>query len=62
MSIIDKAKKLSTPLFVLYFGGNLVVGIGIGVLLAGLLTGFGWAFLILGILMHVPGLIKMAAE
>ncbi len=62
MSIIDKAKKLSTPLFVLYFGGNLVVGIGIGVLLAGPLMGFGWAILIFGILMHVPGLIKMASE
>ncbi len=62
MSIVDKAKQLPTPLFVMYFAGNCVVGIGIGVLLAGPLMGFGWAILVLGILMHVPGLIKMAAQ
>lgn len=62
MSIVDKAKKLPTPLFVIYFAGNFVFGLGAGILLAGMLEGLGWTLLILGVLMHVPGLIKMAFD
>ena len=53
MSLIDGAKKLSNFDFVLFVASKLVVGLGLGILLAGVLAGWGWWLLIIGVVVSV---------
>ena len=53
MSIADGIRKLPTPLLVLLVASKLVVGLGLGVLLAGVLAGCGLWILILGIVLSI---------
>ena len=49
MSLIDGAKKLSQTDFIFFVFSKLILGMGLGILLAGPLAGLGWWLLIIGI-------------
>jgi hypothetical protein len=55
MSMICKLKKISSPKLCLFIGAKVLVGIGIGVLLAQKLAGTGWTWIIAGIILSLPG-------
>lgn len=48
-SFIAGVKKLSSPVFIVFVFSKVLVGIGIGVLLARYLMPYGWWFLIVGV-------------
>jgi mannose/fructose/N-acetylgalactosamine-specific phosphotransferase system component IIC len=58
MNLIKQVKKLETPMFILFVASKRIVGIGLGVLLAGVLQGTGWWILILGIVLSAVSAIK----
>lgn len=58
MNLIKQVKKLKTPMFILFVISKIIVGIGLGVLLAGILQGTGWWILILGIILSAIPAIK----
>lgn len=62
MSLVDKVKDLPNPILVLFIASKLVIGIGIGALLASCLAGLGWWFVIIGVLMSVSGGIKILSS
>jgi hypothetical protein len=47
---IVEAKKLSTPMFIVFVLSKVVLGIGIGVLLYAYLAPYGWWFLGVGLI------------
>ncbi len=49
-SPISGAKKLSTPMFIVFVLSKVVLGIGIGVLLYAYLAPYGWWFLGVGLI------------
>jgi hypothetical protein len=49
--LIAGVKKFSVPMFIIFVFSKLLVGIGLGVLLAKALAPFGWWFLILGVVL-----------
>jgi len=59
MSLIDKAKALPNPMFILFVVSKIIVGIGLGVLLAGLLKGLGAWILLLGIILSAIALAQI---
>jgi len=59
MSLIDKVKQLPASLLVLLVLGKLIIGVGIGVLLITYLVGYGWWFVILGVVISLPGAYKV---
>ena len=48
-SLIDGVKKFNVPMFFIFVFSKLLVGLGIGILLASYLLPYGWPILILGI-------------
>ncbi|MFC1548822.1 hypothetical protein ACFL5E_02565 [Candidatus Omnitrophota bacterium] len=48
-SLIDGVKKFSGPMFIVFVLSKVLVGIGVGVLLAAYLIPYGWPILIVGI-------------
>jgi hypothetical protein len=58
MSIVDGVRKLPTPLLAMIIGSKLIVGIGIGILLAGFLTGWGWPLVVIGVILSIIPLIR----
>lgn len=50
---IEGVKKLSTPVFIVFVFSKVLVGIGIGVLLAGYLAPYGYWLLIAGVALSV---------
>lgn len=59
MGLIDKVKGLPTPLFILHFTSKAVITLGLGVLLANQLDGFGWWIIGLGLVLSIPAAIKI---
>jgi len=59
MSLIDKVKQLPASLLVLLVAGKLFIGIGLGVLLITYLVGYGWWFVVLGIVISIPGVYRI---
>ena len=53
MNLIEQVKKLHAPMFVVFVGSKVIVGIGLGVLLANYLVGFGWWILLLGVVLSI---------
>lgn len=57
MKLPEKVGKLSTPMLVLFVVSKIILGIGLGILLAGCMPGAGWWMLIAGIILSaVPGI------
>ncbi len=52
-NLIEGVKKLSTPMFVVFVFSKVLVGIGIGALLAGCLAPYGWWFFIAGVVLSI---------
>ncbi|MBL7157681.1 MAG: hypothetical protein ISS92_05955 [Candidatus Omnitrophica bacterium] len=52
-NLIAGVKKLSNPMFVIFVFSKILVGIGIGVLLANCLAPYGWWFLIPGVVLSL---------
>ncbi len=59
MSLIEKAKALPERMFILFVVSKIIVGIGLGVLFAGALQGFGIWILLLGIILSAIALGKI---
>lgn len=59
MSIVDKAKSLQNPMFILFVSSKVIVGIGIGVLISCFAKGFGLWILLLGIILSIPPCTKI---
>ncbi len=59
MSLTHKLKELPTPILILHISAKFVFGMGLGVLLASYLTGFGWWIILLSLLMGIPGACKI---
>ena len=59
MSLPDGVGKLSTPVLVLFVVSKIIVGIGIGILLANWLPGAGWWLVLLGVVLSIPPGIKV---
>ena len=57
MSIVDGVRKLPTPLLSMIIGSKLILGIGIGILLAGFLVGWGWPLVVIGVVLSIVPLI-----
>jgi F0F1-type ATP synthase assembly protein I len=56
MSLFNKLRKVSSPKLSMFIGAKVLVGIGIGLLLAQELAGTGWIWIIVGICLSLPGL------
>ncbi len=52
-NLIEGVKKFTGPMFVIFVFSKVLVGIGIGVLLAGYLAPYGWWFLIPGVVLSI---------
>ena len=52
-SLIAGVKRLSSPIFVVFVLSKVLVGIGLGILLARYLTPYGWWFLIAGVVISI---------
>lgn len=59
MGLINRFRELPTPIIVLHISAKFVFGVGLGVLLAGYLTGFGWWLILLSLIMGIPGAYKV---
>lgn len=55
--LIGGVKKLSSPMFVIFVVSKILVGIGLGILLAAYLAPYGWWFLVTGIVLSLICLI-----
>ncbi len=59
MSLINRFRKLPTSILALHVTAKFVFGVGLGVLLASYLNGFGWWIILLAIIMGLPGAYKV---
>lgn len=59
MSLIGRFRKLPTSVLALHITAKFVFGVGLGILLAGYLEGFGWWLILLAIIMAIPGVYKV---
>ncbi|MGD2278548.1 MAG: hypothetical protein PVH45_00455 [Candidatus Omnitrophota bacterium] len=50
VNLMERVKNFSAPMFILFVLSKVLVGIGVGVLLARFLAPYGWPILIAGIL------------
>jgi len=57
VNIIAGVKKLSSPMFFVFAFSKVLLGIGLGVLLVGYLAPYGWAFLIIGVVLSLACLV-----
>jgi len=55
MAPIDKVKKFSNPMFILFVASKVIIGAGIGLILAQYIARFGLWVLIVGIVLSLPG-------
>lgn len=51
MTLPERVGKLSTPMLVIFVSSKVLVGIGIGALLASYLVGVAWGILVVGIVL-----------
>jgi len=62
MGLIEKVKGLSSPMFFLFVFSKLIIGIGIGVILAGyILPGSGWWIILGGVILSIMPAVKAFA-
>jgi len=59
MNFINRFRKLSTPILTLHITAKFVFGVGLGVLLANYLSGFGWWIILLALIIGIPGAYKV---
>jgi hypothetical protein len=59
MNVIDKIKVLPTPLFILHFSSKVLIGFGLGIVVARCMQGLGWWIVGLGIVLSVPAIMKI---
>ncbi|MDD3295787.1 MAG: hypothetical protein PHU64_00320 [Candidatus Omnitrophica bacterium] len=52
-NLIAGVKKLSEPMFIVFAVSKLLVGLGLGILLANYLMPLGWPALIIGVILSV---------
>ncbi len=50
---IDKVEHFSHPMFIMFVFSKIMVGIGIGVLLANYLLPYGWPILVVGMILSI---------
>ena len=55
MGWIKRFRELPTPILILHVSARFVFGLGLGVLLARYLMGFGWWLIVLAVVMGIPG-------
>ncbi len=48
-NLMERVKKFSAPMFIVFVLSKVLVGIGLGVLLVQYLAPYGWAILITGV-------------
>jgi len=58
LGLMNKVKRLSPPMFVIFVLSKLIVGVGLGILLIQYLAPYGWWFLIVGIILSVFCVVK----
>ena len=56
---IKRFRELPTPILFLHIGAKFVFALGLGVLLASYLRGFGWWIILLSLIMGIPGAYKI---
>jgi hypothetical protein len=59
MRLIGKFRELPTPILFLHITAKSVFGVGLGVLLAEHLAGFGWWIIALSLVLGIPGAYKV---
>ena len=59
MGWIKRFRELPTPILILHVTARFVFGVGLGVLLANYLSGFGWWIIVLALVMGIPGAYKV---
>ena len=59
MSWIKRFRELPTPILILHITAKFVFGVGLGVVLARCLSGFGWWIMLLALIMGTPGAYKV---
>lgn len=57
--LADKIREFSPRMFMLYMFTVIIFGIGLGVVWECALVGFGWYFLIAGLMLSIPGAYAM---
>ena len=55
MAPIDKVRKFSNPMLILFVASKAVIGVGIGLILAQYIARFGLWILLIGIALSIPG-------
>jgi hypothetical protein len=55
MRAIQRFRELPTFIMFLRITGKFVFGVGLGVLLAGYLKGYGWWIILLSVILGLPG-------
>ena len=53
VNLIERVKKFSAPMFIVFVLSKVLVGIGIGVLLVQYLAPYGWPILIAGVVISL---------
>lgn len=59
MNLINRFRKLPIPILILHITAKFVFGVGLGVLLANYLSGFGSWIILLALIMSIPGAYKV---
>jgi len=54
MSVVDRFRKLPTPMIVLHIASKAIIGIGLGAALAEWLGAYGWWIVVLGVALSIP--------
>ncbi len=59
MKLVNRFRQLSTTLLYLHITAKFIFGVGLGVLLAGHLRGFGWWLIVLSLMVSIPSSYKI---
>lgn len=59
MSLINRFRELPTPILTLHIAAKFVFGVGLGILFANYLSGFGCWIILLALIMSIPRAYKV---
>ena len=59
MNLWRRFRNLLTPLLMLHVTGKFVFGVGLGVLLGGVLRGYGWWIIVAAFVIAIPSSIRL---
>ena len=62
MSLVDKFRKIPTAMIALHIFSKVLIGIGLGAILAKYLVGIEWWLVIVGVILSIPPIIVIFTD